>query len=456
MKCEKANAEYPALRAPVIRVLAALCVGVFLFSCSKQSSGDKLVVISPHPETLLYEYEWAFQPWYREKTGRDIDVIYIDQGGTSRMLRYVYSEFERSPESAGIDMVWGGGIENYIELAGKGLLHAYRLPDAIIDAVPADYFGLPLYDKRFRWYATSMTGFGIVFNRRVLELQNLAKPESWTDLTDPEYYSWVGSADPRQSGSAHMVFETILQEYGWKKGWETITAMAANVKTFSRLSSDPPKNVALGEVACALCIDSYAYAQMAFTGHDVMGYVMSSVNPEGIGILNGAPNLQAAEAYLEFVMSKEGQRFMMTEVGRRGGPREFRIARMSVQPSVYDELGTASLVRVNPFHLKSAVILDSAKSSARWRLLNDLFGRSVVENHDLLRQAWEAIQAAEPGRRAGLVERLGRMPITEMEAMRLASEVWGDHVASNKLMLEWSQFAREKYGAVRREARESR
>jgi spermidine/putrescine-binding protein len=291
----------------------------------------------------------------------------------------------------------------------------------------------------------------------VLELQNLPTPRTWTDLANPAFASWVGSADPRQSGSAHMAYEIILQAHGGEKGWQTITAMGANIKTFSRLASDVPKDAALGEIACGPCIDSYAYAQMAFSGSDVLGYVMPEgltvVNPEGIGILRGAPNLKVAEMFLDFVMSNQGQRLLMAPIGKHGGPQQFRISRMSVHPRLYDQLGENGVVPVNPFQMKSTLTFDSAKSSKRWKLLNDLIGVFLVENHDGLCEAWKAMSASGPDRRAALLERLGAMPLSEQEALELVPKVRDNPVARNEAMLEWSRFARRKYDAVIRETK---
>jgi hypothetical protein len=305
-----------------------------------------------------------------------------------------------------------------------------------------------------------LVGFGIVYNRRVLDLQQLPTPRTWADLTAPEFRSWVGLADPRQSGSSHMAVEIILQAYGWEPGWEIVTLMGANIKAFSRLASDVPKDVSLGEVACGPCIDTYAYAQMAFTGRDVLGYVMPEgltvANPDGIAILKGAPHREAARLFVEFAVSETGQRLLMAPIGREGGPRQFRFSRMSVLPGLYDTLGDDCVVPVDPFEMKAALRYDSARGSARWKVVNDLFGTQIIENHGLLEEAWSAVGAVgDERRRAALAARLGAMPVGESEAMRLTDGTWSDAVARNRALLEWSNFAREKYETVARDARQA-
>jgi len=432
------------------------CVVVCTFSCHKDHSGDRLLVISPHPETILYEFQWAFEPWYRQRTGRDIEVIWLDQGGSTKMQRFLFNEFQRSPNGADIDMIWGGGMDPYYNLAARDLLEPYRLPEPLLRAIPKDYHGIPLYDPRYRWYGTALTGFGIIYNRKVLKLEGLPTPQTWTDLTAPAFSSWVGAADPRQSGSAYMMLEIMLQAYGWEKGWEIITLMAANTNAFTRLASDVPRDVALGEIAAGFCIDNYAYTQMALTGRDVLGYVMPEgltvINPDGIAILKGAPNLAAARLFIEFVMSDPGQRLLMTPIGQPGGPLQFNLSRMSVLPELYDRLGEQSLVPINPFRLKPALSFNAQKSSERQKLVNDLIGVLLIENHGALKEAWRAVADCPPDQRLALSQRLARMPVTEEEGLILARQAGNDPVARNKALVEWSEFARTKYGEVFQDA----
>jgi ABC-type Fe3+ transport system substrate-binding protein len=449
------TSSFPFILHPSSFIISVLLLSLQC-ACHKKHEGDRLIAISPHPETTLYEFQWAFQPWYRERTGRNVEIVWLDQGGTSKMQRFLYSEFQRAPEGVGIDMVWGGGLETYLELASRNLLRSYQLPDPLLRAIPPDYGGIPFYDAKYRWYATVLTGFGIIYNRRVLDLQELPTPQTWTDLADPAFLSWVGSADPRQSGTAHMAFEIILQAYGWERGWEVITALGANINSFTRLASDVPRDTALGEIAAGFCIDNYAYAQMALVGRGILGYVMPEgltiINPDGIAILRGAPNLRAAQMFIEFVMSQPGQRLLMTRAGRPGGPRQFNIGRMAIIPPTYDQLGDDSLVAVNPFRLKPALKYDSKKGAVRQKLLDDLIGVLVIENHQVLKRAWRAANSCDPKRRPDLYRWLAQMPLTEDEATTLARDKWNNPVARNQIMVEWSHFAWEKYSAVLREA----
>jgi ABC-type Fe3+ transport system substrate-binding protein len=296
----------------------------------------KLTIISPHWEGIQREYAWAFEKWYKETYRDEVKVEWLDQGGTSDDFRFIVSEFSKKPGGIGVDIFWGGGTDPYADLAKKGLLLPYKVPASILDSIPATIYGVPMYHPDFLWYGTALSGFGILRNKVVMQMMHLPEVKTWEDLMKPDLCTWVGGADPRSSGSAHMLYETILQAYGWEKGWQILTLMGANIRSFSKGANQTPKDVAVGEVACGLAIDLYAWTQIAEVGKDRLDFVLPEgltvINPDGIGILKGAPNLKAAQAFLEFALSGQGQALLVLPVGAPGGPQKFLLGRMPVLP----------------------------------------------------------------------------------------------------------------------------
>ena len=70
---------------------------------------------------------------------------------------------------------------------------------------------MPIYDKEGRWFGPMVSSFGILCNREVLGRIGVPEPRRWADLGKPGLRGWVDAGDPRLTGSAHMVFEIILQ-----------------------------------------------------------------------------------------------------------------------------------------------------------------------------------------------------------------------------------------------------
>ena len=266
--------------AGVTTLCGFIMLVVLAVASGSSHAADRLILLSPHWQGIRLEFTDAFRRHYRETAGRDVELQWLDVGGgSSDIIRYIESQFSVKPAGIGVDVVFGGGTDPYIYLKEKGLLVPYRLPRAILSAIPPDVAGLPLYDADYGWYSASMTGFGIIYNKAVLKKLGLPEPGTWADLARPEYFSWVGCADPRKSGSAHMAYEIILQAYGWEKGWQVLTAIGANARAFTSAAGQIPKDVTAGEVACGLTIDFYAWAQVRIYGPEVVGFVLPGISP---------------------------------------------------------------------------------------------------------------------------------------------------------------------------------
>ena len=431
------------------RILTACVLAVF--TCVQGAPAqDELVLLSPHWEGVRTEFGEAFQQLYREETGRTVDLRWLDVGGASDILKYIRSEFRNKPDGIGVDLFFGGGTDPYGELKRSGMLAPYRVPEEILSALAPSIGGVPLYDQDYTWYAATMAGFGIMYNKVVLKRLGLPEPETWEDLARPEVFSWVGSADPRKSGSVHMAYEIILQAYGWERGWQIVTALGANVRGFSSNAAQTPKDVAVGEVAYGLVIDSYAWAQVRETGEDMIGYVMPEdltvVNGDAVAILKGATNRQVAERFVRFVLSEAGQKLWILRKGEPDGPQKFDLEKFCVRPDLYPKIEGRTSVRLNPFTWRSAFVYDAAKGSARWGVINDLIGTMVIDPHDRLAAAWK--QTISDGNPAAALPALAEAPVGEDEALRLVREgQWRDAAFRNRMLSQWAALARQKYGS---------
>ena len=431
--------------------MVLLCL-MLLWSCqSPDKQQDQLIIISPHPESIETEFGNNFEKWYEAQTGRPVETDWRDVGGTSSNYRFIESEFERVPDGIGIDIFFGGGTDSYLRLAEMDLLTSYKLPDAQLKQIPQAYHGIPVYDSKYRWYGAALSSFGIMFNDQLREMKNLPKATKWEDLGDIALINQIGAADPRESGSAHMMYEIILQTHGWEKGFALLTKLGGNVKKFSAGSNVIPRDVGNGQVIYGLAIDFYAYSQIAALGSEKIKYVLPTdgtvVNPDSIAILKGAQNMAVAKKFVEFVLSKQAQKLWMLRDTDEEGPKwKGGLNRASVLPALYDELGDRCVVN-NPFTLElSPFPYDADKGSARWDIVNDLFGILIIDSHIDLVDAWKTIAACKDNaKREAAITALVEMPITEDEAMQVAADKWKDPTYRNEQIKEWGQFAKQKF-----------
>jgi len=439
-------------------LIACIVFASAFIGLASAGSAARLVIISPHWEGIRKEFEAAFRLYHLANYGEDVEFEWLDVVGTSDCVKYIDSGFEATPDGIGIDIFWGGDVDPYIAAAEKGQLQRYRVEDEILSKIPASYAGIPMYDPDYRWYGASLSGFGILYNRAILQLEGLPTPATWEDLADPRLEGWVGMADPRQSDICNTMVEIILQAYGWDEGVKLLTAMGANMKDFPTSSSEVPKSVGAGDIAYGFSVDSYALSEIFAYGSDRLGYVMPAgltvISPDGIGILKGAPNLDVARRFVTFVLTKDAQRLWMLPVGAEGGPKTYVLGRICVIPELFTELVNVSVVPVeNPFEEEPKLIYNSTLSSLRYSLVNDLFGSTIIDAHEGLVSAWSGIVATENALAgAGFTstrieeakEKLGEAPLTQDEALAAAGQ-WGNAEIRNRYISAWHEFAIEKY-----------
>ncbi|HLS27522.1 MAG TPA: extracellular solute-binding protein [Opitutales bacterium] len=422
-----------------------------------RSTANELIIVSPHWEGIRHEFEKAFQDDYREKTGEEVQVRWRDLGGTSQIERALNASFDANPETAFIDILFGGGLDPYENQKARGQLHPFRLPEEVLKEIPRELHGLTIVDPDFMFYGAALSSFGFLENRKVIEWANLPEVRDWNDLTDPRLFGWVSSTDPRKSGSVHMIYEIILQAYGWEKGWKVIYQMSGNVRSFLQHSSSPTKEVAFGEVAYAVSIDINGMTQQAFLGPENVRFrvpaEVSIINPDGIAILRGAPNLEIAQAFVTFVLSKKGQSLWMRPVGHPDGAEKFGITRMGILPELYEDDLSDLLVPLNPFEQENALNYDQELGSRRWSVLNTLIGQSIIDVHSHLKRAWKAILSLPEEDRPPLLELFSKPLISEEEAL-MATDFWQtDRVRSGRLANNWMEQAVERFDSIEKKAK---
>lgn len=437
------------------RIIWAVACCLLALPSVRLSAQDELVILSPHSEGIQTEFDRNFTNWYQAQTGNSVEIDWRDVGGTSSNYRFIESEFKRVPEGIGIDMFFGGGTDSYLRLAEANLLSAYKLPEAQLEQIPQSFHGIPVYDAEYRWYGAALSSFGIMSNDELRVLLGLPEAKAWQDLGAPALRGKIGAADPRESGSAHMMYEIILQTHGWEKGFALLTKIGGNVRRFSAGANAIPKDVVAGEVIYGLAIDFYAYGQIVVVGADKIKYVMPNdgtvVNPDSLAILKGAPNLEVAQKFMEFVLSERGQKlWMLPDTDPEGPQWKGGLNRASVLPALYDKLGERCIV-TNPFTLEFTPFrYDAGKGGARWDIVNDLFGVLIIDSHKELVNAWKAIgNCKDAAKRDAAIAALTQMPISEAEAMQFATGEWKDPGFRNEKLRDWGQFAKRKFKEAR-------
>lgn len=423
-----------------------LLVATALAAASVAQAADKLVILSPHRKSIQDEFVPAFKEHYKKAFNADVEVDWLDQGGSSNNARFLRSKFEKNPKSAEVDVFWGGGTPLFVEFQKDKLLETYELPATLKAEIPQDVAGVPLYDASKTWYASALSSFGVFYNKKIVKMDALPEPKKWEDLADPKFFNQLTLADPRQSGTANAMDVVVLQALGWDKGWELLARIAGNTRKFTHSSSDPIKAVVSGDAAASMAVDFYAQpkvdeigeANLAFTLPD--GQTVLDADP--IAIVRGTQNRQVAERFLAFVLSKDGQKLLILPKGEAGGPKLGALGRMSVNTAAYKETEGKRASKLNPFDLKSLLKMDLDKASKMQRPFNDLIGAIQIDVHEDLKKAWQAV--IRRGAKPEEIATLAKPPVTEAELLAL-NDKWDDEVLRNKTINAWVEGAKAKY-----------
>ena len=460
----------------VVSLSLTLCM---LPGCGESGTAqDRVVILSPHWEGIQQEFERAFIEHWHETTGRTVEIEWLDQGGTSAIMRFIRDRFSQDSTGIGVDIFFGGGVDPHLRLTDMHLTQPVPMPDSILSRIPGSFAGVPMYDADGNWYGATMSGFGIIYNTAAAHHQGLEPPQTWEDMADPRLNTWILAGDPRMSGSVHMAYEIMLQAYGWQRGWEIITSLTANTSSFARSAGQIPLGVARGDAIAGMCIDFYAWSEVTHMGTDQLSFSypvnLTAVNPDAICMLRGAPDEAVAREFIRFVMSEKGQRVWAFRLGTPGGPEKNQLNRFAVMPDIYENHTEELAVDINPFSWEITFRYDSQRGSSRWSLVNDMVGSMIIDSHRELAEAWRAL--IERGVSPEGVTALAAPPITEEQALALAralrdrsitiEDVRQDSVMRESVLLTdpdllqdkqllrneylnlWTQYARRRYEAV--------
>ncbi|MFQ5995025.1 MAG: ABC transporter substrate-binding protein [Acidiferrobacterales bacterium] len=440
---------------PRAALLCTLALGMVSLPAQSLALEDKLVIVTSFPKDLTSKFKAAFEKKY---PGTKVEMV---KKKTTAGIKYLQ-------ETAGnntSDMFWASAPDAFEVLKGDGLLRKYT-PKA--KGIPNKVGAYPINDPDGYYIGFAAAGYGIMGNNRYVKAKKIPAPQKWTDLAKPAYHGHVGMSAPSRSGTTHLTVETLLQGEGWEKGWATWKEIAGNFKTVTERSFGVPDGVNSGNFGLGVVIDFFGLSSEA-SGFPVTFIYppVTTLVPANIAIHNKAPHPQAAAAYIEFLLSTEGQELLLDP----------KIRRLPVNPATYAK---APKDFPNPFKDQSigaAVKFDVRLSKSRYNLVNSMFDVMITYRLDDLRAATRAIQKAEAAlarnpnpKAAKLVEEarglVAALPITEQKAgdpnfsgiFKKKRKKRADVVPKRQAEVEeqWDSFVKKNYAEALAKAEQAR
>jgi iron(III) transport system substrate-binding protein len=296
----------------IIIVLTVLLMGFLCFGGISfgQAIENEFYLITPVSKDVHDPALKAFAAYVKKKYNVDLKTSAMPQGTPVAYGQIL--EWRGKPQA---DVFWGGEGTLFDNLAAQGLLDAIQLPKAMWDEIPATIgkpIGLPLKDDKKFWVGTTLEPYGLIYQPKLLQRLGVTIKD-WDDLLNPKLKGQIAQCTPDRSSSSHASYEVILAMYGWEKGWGWLTKLAANTGIFTARSRDVPNVVSKGEFAVGFAVPSYMAFAEVLGGYNVKFVYPKNayVTPEPMAVLKGAPHPKAGHAFIEFLLTEEGQRVFM-------------------------------------------------------------------------------------------------------------------------------------------------
>tara|TARA_Y100001956_G_scaffold79903_2_gene94115 strand:+ start:7033 stop:8373 length:1341 start_codon:yes stop_codon:yes gene_type:complete len=388
------------------KVLAlTMAVGFALGPLSALAMSDKnLVIVTSFPTDVTDVYKTAFEKKYPEVK------VEILSKKTTAGIKYLQETSSNNKS----DIFWASAPDAFEVLKDNQLLEKYS---SSVEGIPESVGSFPINDPDGFYKGFALSGYGMMWNERYMKAKKLPVPKEWEDLSNPVYHKHVGMSAPSRSGTTHLTVEAILQGKGWQQGWTTLKAISGNFKTVTERSFGVPDGVNSGSFGVGIVIDFFGLSSKA-TGFPVDFHypTVTALVPANVGKIKNSPNSEAASAFIDFLLSEQGQQLLLNK----------KIQRLPVNPAVYASTPEGF---PNPFtgQQLGSVDFDLSLSKSRYNVVNSLFDVMITYRLDELREATKSVQKAEAAAKQAnntealhLVEQakllINQMPITAEQA----------------------------------------
>ncbi len=276
------------------RTLVAAGAAVMLLSGTAlaQAPSGKLVLYTSQPQKDAQETVAAFN---KAVPGVQVDFI---RDGTTQLMSKLRAEFAAGAPQP--DLLLIADAMTMEQLKAENRLAAYR---------EAKVAGLPegAYDPDFTYFGTKFITTGIIYNTKA------KKPESWKDLLAADAKGQVVLPSPLYSGAAAIHMGTLA---GLKDiGLGYFDALAQNGAVAVQGNGQVRTQVAGGQKLYGIIVDFMGLN--AKKDGSPVDFIFPkdgvTVVTEPVALLSTAKNPAAAKAFIDFILSPDGQTFAASQ-----------------------------------------------------------------------------------------------------------------------------------------------
>lgn len=307
---------------------AAHAAAAVLFATATPAHADgKVVLYCPAPGDWCQNVANDF----KKVSGVNVEVLRKSAG---EVLAQVRAEAAR-PKA---DLWWGGISDSHFVAAAEGLTIPYETK-AVEQLAP---WAQSIY-KASNKHAIGTYGIalGLGYNQEVLAKKKAAPPKCWDDLLKPEYKGEIQMPNPNSSGTAYQMIAALVQMKGENQAFDYLKKLHTNINTYTRSGVAPGKAAARGETGIGINYlqDILVEQQAGFPVKVAAPCEGTALGIDAMSIIKGAPNLENAKLFYEWLLSVPGQ-----ESGARSGLLHSPANTKAKQPSNDAELKAAKYI----------------------------------------------------------------------------------------------------------------
>ncbi len=310
--------------------------------------------------------------------------------------------------------------------------------------------------------------------QRLVEPLRIWHTEHDTDTLVPPAQSILGVDGSRTAtgfkGQIEPPAETVddAKTRGWEEALRLIQRMGANARYFTDAATKIPIDVSDGDAAIGMAIDFYGRfegesSRDPQTGKERMHYLSpvggTSIGVDPIGMLRGAPHPELARAFMEYVLSVDGQKLWDFKVGTPGGPEKYALRRSPIRRELYapEYAQYRSDPDVYPYEEAKSFTYHAEWTEKLFNPIRFVVRVMCIDPHAEARTAWaELIAARFPPEAMRTFEDVSAVSYAEADGRIRETLRNPDKMVEARLAAELTEHFRAQYRRAGELAREGR
>ena len=255
---------------------------------------ERLVIYTSHKEEVYGPIVKEFQ----QRTGIWVEVV---TGGSNELLERIALESEKPV----CDLMFGGGVESLA--AYEGCFEPCT-PEGV------EFLrGVGLSEDNL-WTPFSSLPLVLIYNTRLVSEDEIS---GWADLLNPRWKGRIAFTDPTVSGSSYTAALTLFSCIEGDD-WDILARLVENLDGGALSDSgDVVESVRSGSRYIGVTLEETALKWRVPEVGIVYPAEGTSAVPDGCALIKGARHPENARAFLDFVLSRDVQELLVSDLSRR-------------------------------------------------------------------------------------------------------------------------------------------